>query len=283
MKTITKKLAVAVVVAASVCTWQATMAQNPPNANPPSTSGTQKPTDHKAGMHHNKAGMKGSSMGMLDDATFLKKAYEGSLAEIELGRLAQEKSSSEKVKSFAQQMVDDHTMANQMIAQIFTGKAGTDVMANDMKTDTSMNAAGTGAGTGVGKGTGTGSMNADSSMNAGNANNQNAMDYNIDPALKAQESTILSTELSAEHKALKQRLSNLSGAAFDKAYLQAMVKDHTKMLNMVQAKLNEKNDVMASTSASPAQDWAKQHVDAIRQHKEKAEDLLKNEVNDNKK
>jgi len=104
---------------------------------------------------------------------------------------------------------------------------------------------------------------------------------NISPELKAQESTILSTELSAEHKALKQKLSGLSGAAFDKAYLQAMVKDHTKMLSMVEAKAKEDKD--ASASASPARDWAKQHESAIRQHKEKAEELLDNEMKDSKK
>jgi len=295
MKKITRRLAVAVLVAASICTWQITMAQTSPTQNPPSAKSNKTQSDHKSttsnksGMHHNKTGMKGSAMGMMDDGTFLKKAYEGSLAEIELGRLAQEKSSSEKVKTFGQQMIDDHTMANQVIANIFTGKGGTDVMANDRKTDTSTNAAGTGAGTGVGKETGVGGMNADSARNAGNANNQPATSSTdnpgwsgtISPDLKTQESSILSTELSPEHKALKQKLSDLSGAAFDKAYLQAMVKDHTKMLSMVEAKINEKND--ASVSASPAQYWAKQHVDAIRQHKEKAEELLNDEMKDSKK
>src|SRR4051794_27470702 len=99
MKKITRRLAVAVLVAASVCTGQITKAQTSPSQNSSSTQGSQ--TGHKSdawnksGMHHGKAGMKGGAMGMMDDATFLKKAYEGGLAEIELGRLAQEKASSE--------------------------------------------------------------------------------------------------------------------------------------------------------------------------------------------
>ncbi len=46
------------------------------------------------------------------DATFLKKAAEGGLAEIELGQLAQQKASSEEVKKFGERMVSDHTKAN---------------------------------------------------------------------------------------------------------------------------------------------------------------------------
>ena len=46
------------------------------------------------------------------DATFLKKAAEGGLAEVELGQLAQQKASSEEVKKFGERMVTDHTKAN---------------------------------------------------------------------------------------------------------------------------------------------------------------------------
>jgi len=312
MKKITRRLAITVLVVASVCSWQITMAQTPPSQNPPAAPSSQaqpnlklEPAD-KPGMPHDKAGMKGQAMGMMDDATFLKKAYEGGLAEIELGRLAEEKASSDKVKSFGRQMVDDHTTANQMISVIFTGKGGTDPMANGTSgtgVDNNKNASGTGTGTGTGTGSGsigTGTGTDTSSRvgtsetmdNQGNASNRSmnndvnssAMDNGsgvmIDPALKAQGASILSTELSDEHKALKEKLSALSGAAFDKAYMQEMVKGHTKMLNMVEAKANEKSD--ASAAASPAQDWAKQNVDTIRMHKEKAEKMLNNEMKGSK-
>ncbi len=36
----------------------------------------------------------------------------------------------------------------------------------------------------------------------------------------------LPTDLDAKHKALRDRLSKLQGAQFDKAYMQAMVQDH---------------------------------------------------------
>jgi len=44
----------------------------------------------------------------------------------------------------------------------------------------------------------------------------------------ANEGVTLPQHLDAKDKALKARLSKLSGASFDKAYMAAMVKDHTK-------------------------------------------------------
>lgn len=42
------------------------------------------------------------------DKAFVKKALEGNVAEVEMGKLALEKSSDDQVKQFAQKMVDDH-------------------------------------------------------------------------------------------------------------------------------------------------------------------------------
>lgn len=52
------------------------------------------------------------------DKTFVKKAAEGGLAEVELGQLATQKASSEEVKKFGQRMVDDHSKANDQLKQV---------------------------------------------------------------------------------------------------------------------------------------------------------------------
>jgi len=52
------------------------------------------------------------------DKTFATKAAEGGLAEVALGQLAQQKGTSSQVKQFGQQMVTDHTQANQELQQI---------------------------------------------------------------------------------------------------------------------------------------------------------------------
>ena len=46
------------------------------------------------------------------DKTFLMKASQGGMAEIQLGQLASEKGQSAKVKAFGQKMVTDHTALN---------------------------------------------------------------------------------------------------------------------------------------------------------------------------
>jgi len=53
-----------------------------------------------------------------DDKKFAKEAAIGGLTEVELGKLAQQKASSDAVKQFAQKMVDDHTKANEELKQV---------------------------------------------------------------------------------------------------------------------------------------------------------------------
>lgn len=55
------------------------------------------------------------SAGPAMDKAFVKKALEGNMAEVEMGKLALEKSNDDQVKQFAQRMVDDHgKMLDQM-------------------------------------------------------------------------------------------------------------------------------------------------------------------------
>lgn len=55
----------------------------------------------------------GSSLMMKSaDVRFATKAAQGGVAEVELGQLATQKASDPDVKAFGQQMVDDHTKAN---------------------------------------------------------------------------------------------------------------------------------------------------------------------------
>jgi putative membrane protein len=106
---------------------------------------------------------KASSQLSAADQNFVKKAAEGGMAEVELGKLATEKASSDDVKKFGQRMVDDHGKANDQLKQI-----------------------------------------------------------------ASQKGVNVPSDLDAKDKALKDRLSKLSGAEFDRAYMKNMVHDHTK-------------------------------------------------------
>lgn len=67
------------------------------------------------------SGKQSAGMGATD-STFVKKAAEGGLAEVQFGQLAAQKASSEQVKKFGQRMVDDHTKANEQLKQVATEK-----------------------------------------------------------------------------------------------------------------------------------------------------------------
>jgi putative membrane protein len=56
------------------------------------------------------------------DASFFKKAAEGGLAEVQMGKLAQGKSPTQSVKDFGAMMMQDHSAANDKLKAIADGK-----------------------------------------------------------------------------------------------------------------------------------------------------------------
>jgi putative membrane protein len=54
----------------------------------------------------------------IDEKRFVKDALVGGLTEVELGKLAVQKASSDAVRQFAQKMIDDHSKANDELRTI---------------------------------------------------------------------------------------------------------------------------------------------------------------------
>src|SRR5947208_3119702 len=129
--------------------------------------------------------MKGTAAKQVSDQTFVTKAAKGGMAEVELGKLAQEKAASDQVKTFGKRMVDDHGKANDELQTL--------------------------------------------------ARNKNIT---------------LPTDLDPKDKALKDRLSKLSGPAFDRAYMNAMLQDHRKDVSefRMESTKGHDNDVKAFAS-----------------------------------
>src|SRR6476469_9731521 len=71
----------------------------------------------RAGEHSNSANRMGSA-----DQTFVTKAAQGGLAQVQLGTLATQKAANADVKAFGQQMVDDHSKANDELKQLASSK-----------------------------------------------------------------------------------------------------------------------------------------------------------------
>jgi putative membrane protein len=65
---------------------------------------------------------KGSLQLSSTDRSFIMKAAEGGMAEVQLGQLATQNASSDDVKKFGQRMVDDHTKANDQLKQLAESK-----------------------------------------------------------------------------------------------------------------------------------------------------------------
>ena len=136
----------------------------------------------------------------MTDQTFVTKAAAGGMAEVELGKLAQEKGTSDQVKSFAQRMVTDHNKANDELKSL-------------------------------------------------------AQTKNI----------TLPTDMGAKEKALKDRLSKMSGEAFDRAYMQAMVADHRKDVSEFRAESNTGKDPEVKA-------WASKTLPTLEDHLKMAQD-----------
>jgi putative membrane protein len=129
------------------------------------------------------------------DAQFVTKAAQGNMAEVNLGKLAAEKSQSDDVKKFAQMMVDDHSKAEQDLEGVASKNNWT-----------------------------------------------------------------VPKDVSAQQKAEQQRLEKLSGAAFDRAYVQMMVKDHTKDV------AEFKNEAASTSANSDLKDFATRTYPTLDNH-----------------
>lgn len=134
------------------------------------------------------------------DKEFLEKSSQGNVAEVELAKLALEKSQNPDVRSFAKRMIHDHEM-----------------LAREMKPFV------TGAG--------------------------------IQP----------STSLNTEHQHLYNELKGLSGAEFDKQYVEAMDKDHHNDLKDFQDEVGSTQDAKLKQAVESGEKVIAEHTHMIDQ------------------
>jgi putative membrane protein len=129
------------------------------------------------------------------DRSFMQKASEGGMAEVQLGQLAEQKASSQGVKDFGKRMVADHSEAGNKLKGIADNK-----------------------------------------------------------------SVSLAGSLDAKDKALYDRLSGLSGPAFDREYMRAMVRDHKTDVAAFQREANSGRDQDVKSFASSTLPTLQDHL-----------------------
>src|SRR6185295_16341254 len=74
----------------------------------------------------------------------------------------------------------------------------------------------------------------------------------------------LPEEIEAKDRALVNRLSKLNGAAFDRAYMQAMVSDHVKDVNEFKKEANSGRDPQVKSFASNTLPTLEEHLQQAR-------------------
>lgn len=72
------------------------------------------------------------------------------------------------------------------------------------------------------------------------------------------------TEVSAKHKSVMDKLNGLSGADFDKAYVDAMVQDHEETVALFKSEADAGRDADAKAWASKMLPALQMHLDMIR-------------------
>jgi len=163
------------------------------------------PANRGAGAQTSTAATKTQDKAGSDQQWVMNAARDG-VAEVELGKLAEEKASSTQVKDFAKKMVDDHGKANDELKSIASTKNIT-----------------------------------------------------------------LPSETDAKHKATIDRLSKLSGDAFDRAFTQDMLSDHKKAVSAFRTESKNGKDPEVKAFAAKT-------LPTLESHLKQAEDLNKSVV-----
>jgi putative membrane protein len=74
------------------------------------------------------------------------------------------------------------------------------------------------------------------------------------------------TELNAEHQQVRDKLSAMSGLAFDTAYMNSQVKDHEKTIALFQSEIANGKD-------QEVKDYARKYLPHIQMHHHKADSI----------
>jgi putative membrane protein len=229
---------------------------NDPQPYPSNQTGSAKTGSERTGSDIEKGttgsmnkGMTGEETKTLTKSQLLNKLHHVNAMEIEVGQLAQTHARSAKVKQFGETLVKDHTKADKDVMD-FAKNNNIVLSEAGIGADKSMGSSYKGSSGTAEEQTGspsmgtTGSPNTTGEYKSGESNKTGQ--YN-----KGETGTTGSTGeqygMKESHKAKIDRLSNLQGDAFDRAFLTMMVEDHEKVINLLESNKGKENDKKLDT------------------------------------
>jgi putative membrane protein len=160
--------------------------------------------------------MKHDAMPVTTDADFLNKVAESGMKEVEVAKLAADKSANTDVKAFAQRLVTDHSKANDEVVKL--------------------------------------------------AKDENVT-LKMDPTkpMKADHGDMTKGDHATMHAGVTN-LKTLEGAAFDRAFIDQMVKDHQDAVDLFTKWADSGKD-------ADVKEWAGKKLPTLKEHLQMAKDL----------
>jgi putative membrane protein len=191
-----------------------------------------------------------------DDRKFVMEAAHGGMMEVELGKLATQKAMSDDVKQFGQRMVDDHSKANDELMQLASSKG---IMINH-----SMGSNSTASGTASQMSDSTTQTSGSNTMSSQRSTSQTTGSN----TMSGQGSNASSNDdkMMKKHQEMVSKLSALSGAEFDRKYMDEMVKDHEKDVAAFERESTKGSDPDLKA-------WAAKTLPTLREHLQMARDI----------
>jgi len=208
------------------------------------------------------------------------KASENGMKEVALSQLAAQRATNAEVKSFAQQMVTEHTQVNQALMQLAQQKGVTldgmsDMMGDMTSTSSSRSTPGTSSsrqtsGSGSSMASSTGDTSSSTAGTSGSGTSSSGMSGSGMTGSYGSTSSDTSGMMpnSMTNDRHYRRLARETGKDFDEEYMDAIVDLHEDAV-----KLFEKTSTSADDT--DVRSFASQHVGALRQHLDKAKSLAK--------
>lgn len=251
------------------------MQQNPqpgsPTTQDPSASKTTKSDKHDHSMKDTAASDTAqnttSSTLASDDRKFILEAAHGGMMEVKMGRLAADKASNADVKAFGQRMVDDHSKANSELTALASQKGITLPGAADMAMTNTNAASNMNATTPASdEQSSTTSSTADQKSSASSTTTSQPAVTDTTASGQRHARVDANTGETLKDQEHMNKLSSLSGDAFDREYMNMMVKDHEK-------DVKEFEKVSTKAKDADVRAFAAKTLPTLREHLQQARDI----------